>query len=63
VKYHLFKPLSRKLIVKRNMVGLLTYFLNLTPSRQSRMTNSGIYQAYTKLTAAGTVQDLHLIPF
>jgi len=43
------------------MAGLLTCFpRNVFPSFQ---TVTVVLRAFMKLTAAGTVQDLHLIPF
>jgi len=45
------------------MAGLLTYsFLNAFPFRKNR-TVAKMFKKLKELTAAGTVQDLHLIPY
>ncbi len=43
------------------LAGLLTYLHFFTPSH---FDNSGMWKKkFCELTAAGTVQDLHLIPY
>jgi len=46
------------------MAGLLTCFpFECLPIRQMAISDLRISKSYIKLTAAGTVQDSHLIPF
>ena len=60
-KRYLFKPLSRKLIMISNMVGLLTYSFNLITFPSVGVTNSGLrpssYRAYSSGYCSGFTPD------